>query len=107
MTERNDREPLPDSLRRGIRQAMAGLIPEHQEVVDDDTVYCRPCRAEYDYTPSVLSVHNMRRHEYHPDIYDYESYGECRTCGEATAYERAESENGTGLKACSECGALQ
>lgn len=49
-------------LEKAMRQAMSGRIDEFQRIVDEDTVYCEPCETELDWTPSVLQVHNSRRH---------------------------------------------
>lgn len=48
-------------LETAMRQAMSGRR-EFQHIVDEDTVYCEPCETELDWTPSVLQVHNSRRH---------------------------------------------
>lgn len=94
-------------LQDAMRQAMSGRIKEFQPIVDDDTVFCEKCDGEYDWTPSVLSIHNMRRHEYHPDTYNYENW-ECHYCGTKGKFERATGILGTeNLRSCSECGELQ
>lgn len=54
-------------LEDALRQSMAGRIPEIQDVVDGDTVYCQPCDCELDFTPSVLQPHNARRHPEYDD----------------------------------------
>ena len=101
--------PLDDNpeLQDALAKSMAGRIPEFQED-RGDTVYCEKCDGEYDFTPSVLSVHNMRRHEYHPDIYDYDDPPRtCSECGAETTFTGAESVTGVELKACTECGEFQ
>ena len=61
---------MDEDLELALRQSMSLLIPEIQEEVDDYTVYCEPCGNEYDYTPSVLALHNLRHHEEYLDDND-------------------------------------
>jgi len=100
--------PLDDpNLRDALNKSLAGIIPDFQEPVEDETkVYCEKCDATYEYTISVLSVHNMRRHEYHPDTYDY-SNQECKYCGETTSFKGVSTKTRTELKACTECEVVQ
>lgn len=93
-------------LQKSLRKAMSGLIPEFQVEINDDTVYCQRCDGEYDFTPSVLSLHNMRRHEYVDDVYDYDSRA-CSDCGSIGNFEGTEGQTGVLLLTCSECGYLQ
>lgn len=94
-------------LQDSLRKAMSGRIPEFQQEIDDDTVYCEKCGYEVDYTPSVLSVHNLRRHEWHDDIYDMES----RECSSDSCNGNLTGTIGhmgtEGLIRCEQCGELQ
>lgn len=51
-----------EAMQKSFRQSITPVLPFQQEDAEADVVYCEECDVELDWTPSVLDVHNMRRH---------------------------------------------